>query len=105
MELRSYQRQAVDALWSHVGTRKDNPCIVLPTVAGKGVVMAQIAKDVVGQWKGRIAIVAHVKELLEPTAGNIMRMAPEIPVGIYSAGLKSRDLGYPVTVAGIQSIY
>jgi len=104
MELRNYQSEAIAALWAHVRTREDNPCIVLPTGAGKGVVMAQVAKDVVA-WKGRIAIVAHVKELLEQTAGNIVRMAPEIPVGIYSAGLKSRDLGYPVTVAGIQSIY
>jgi len=102
--LREYQRKAVDALWNHIRTRDDNPCIVLPTGAGKGVVLAQIAKDVVA-WNGRMAILAHVKELLEQTAGNIMKMAPEIPVGIYSAGLGSRDLGYAVTVAGIQSIY
>ena len=47
MELRSYQREAVDALWSHIRDREDNPCIVLPTGAGKGVILAQIAKDVV----------------------------------------------------------
>lgn len=91
-------------MWSHIRDREDNPCIVLPTGAGKGVVLAQIAKDVVA-WKGRLAIVAHVKELLEQTAGNIQKLAPEVSCGIYSAGLKSRDLGYPVTVAGIQSIY
>jgi DNA repair protein RadD len=102
--LREYQRHAVEALWKHVRTREDNPCIVLPTGAGKGVVLAQMAKDVVG-WEGRMAIVAHVKELLEQTAGNIMKMAPEIGVGIYSAGLGARELGYPITVAGIQSIY
>lgn len=104
MELRGYQREAVGAMWSHIRDREDNPCIVLPTGAGKGVVLAQIAKDVVA-WKGRLAIVAHVKELLEQTAGNIQKLAPEVSCGIYSAGLKSRDLGYPVTVAGIQSIY
>lgn len=104
MELRGYQREAIDAVWRHIRERDDNPCIVLPTGAGKGVVLAQIAKDVVA-WKGRLAILAHVKELLEQTAGNIQKLAPEVSVGVYSAGLKSRDLGYPVTVAGIQSIY
>ncbi len=104
MQLRQYQQEAVDAVWNHIRNRNDNPCVVLPTGAGKGVVLSELARQVV-EWSGRIVIVAHVKELLEQTAGNIMKMAPEIPVGIYSAGLKSRDLGYPVTVAGIQSIY
>jgi DNA repair protein RadD len=104
IQLRPYQRECVDAVWNHVRKTPAPAVAVLPTGAGKGVVLAQLAKDVVG-WKGRMVIAAHVKELLEQTAGNIMTMAPEIPVGIYSAGLGSRDLGYPVTVAGIQSIY
>lgn len=104
MELRYYQSEALTTTWKHIQERQDNPCIVLPTGAGKGVVLGQMALDVVG-WNGRIVILAHVKELLEQTAGNIIKMAPGVTVGIYSAGLKARDLGYSVTVAGIQSIY
>lgn len=104
MQLRPYQREAIDALWSHVREREDNPVLVLPTGAGKGVILAQIAQDVV-QWQGRLAIVSHVKELLQQTAGNIQAMAPEIPVGVYSAGLGKKEKGYAVTVAGIQSCY
>jgi DNA repair protein RadD len=103
MELRPYQREAIDALWTHVRTRMDNPCVVLPTGAGKGVLLAQIAKDVVA-WKGRLVILAHVKELLEQTYGNIRKLAPEVSAAVYSAGLGVRGVG-EVTVAGIQSVY
>lgn len=104
LSLRRYQQEAIDSLWDYVSRNETNPVVILPTGAGKGVLLAQIAKDVVG-WNGRLVILAHVKELLAQTAENIQRLAPEIPCGIYSAGLKSRDLGYPVTVAGIQSVY
>lgn len=104
MMLRPYQREAVDALWRHFQTRDDNPVLVLPTGAGKGVILAEIAQ-VLANGQGRLAIVSHVKELLVQTAGNIQKMAPEIPVGVYSAGLGSKETGYAVTVAGIQSCY
>jgi hypothetical protein len=52
-----------------------------------------------------VLILAHVKELLEQAAEKLRTVAPDLPVGIYSAGLKRRDLGYAVTVAGIQSVY
>lgn len=104
MQLRNYQQQAVNALWGHIREREDNPVLVLPTGAGKGVILAQMARDVIS-WGGRMAIVSHVKELLQQTAGNITAMAPEIPVGVYSAGLGKKEMGYAVTVAGIQSCY
>jgi len=31
MQLRPYQQEAVDAVYEHLRTREDNPCIVLPT--------------------------------------------------------------------------
>lgn len=102
MELRYYQREAVDAIWSHIRTSEDNALAVLPTGAGKSLVLSQLAKDVIG-WGGRVVMLSHVKELVAQVAEHIQAIAPEIPLGIYSAGLKSRDLGYPVTVAGIQS--
>lgn len=101
--LRPYQNEALNALYDHLRTKESNPALVLPTGAGKGVILAQLARDVVA-WHGRIVILAHVKELLEQTAKNILTMAPEIPIGIYSAGLKSRDIE-DVTIAGIQSVY
>jgi len=105
MRLRPYQQAAVDAVYEHLRTRDDNPAVVLPTAAGKSWVIAQIAKDAVLRWGGRVLVLAHVKELLEQNADKIQRLCPEVPVGIYSAGLRRRDTDTPVIVAGIQSVY
>ncbi len=105
MELRPYQREAVEAVYEHLRTRDANPCIVLPTAAGKTLVIATICRDAVGLWNGRVVITAHVKELLEQSLEKLRAVAPDLPVGLYSAGLKRRELNYPITIAGIQSIY
>ena len=72
---------------------------------GKSLVLAQIAKDSVEKWNGRVLILAHVKELLEQNADKIRKLCPELKIGIYSAGLRSRDTTEQVIVAGIQSMY
>ncbi len=105
MELRPYQREAVEATYDFMRTHDDNPCIVLPTAAGKTLVIATICHDAVNLWNGRVVIVAHVKELLEQSLEKLRAVAPDLPVGLYSAGLKRRELNYAVTIAGIQSIY
>ncbi len=105
IELRDYQLEAVQAVYDHLRTRDDNPAVVLPTGAGKTCVMAQICKDAVARWDGRVLILAHVKELLEQTAGTLSVMAPELDIGVYCAGLNSRDTDLSVIVASIQSVY
>ncbi len=105
MILRPYQREAVDAVYAHLRERDDNPCVVIPTAGGKTPVMATICRDAVQVWNGRVLILAHVKELLEQAEEKLRATAPDLPLGIYSAGLKRRDLGYAVTIAGIQSVY
>jgi DNA repair protein RadD len=105
VKLRPYQQEAVNAVYEHLRTRDDNPCVVIPTGGGKTPVIATICRDAVSQWNGRVVILAHVKELLEQAAEKLWAIAPEIPLGIYSAGLKRKDLGYAVTIAGIQSVY
>ena len=107
LELRPYQHEAVEAVYRHLRQRDDNPCVVLPTASGKTALLAQICKDAVGQWDGRVLVLAHVKELLAQAVDKLDRMAPELApkVGIYSAGLKSRDAAKPIVVAGIQSVY
>lgn len=105
LTLRPYQDQAKHAVYDHLRMRDDNPCVVIPTAGGKTPVMASICKDSVGQWNGRVLILAHVKELLEQSADKLRAVCPEIEFGVYSAGLKRRDTRNPVIVAGIQSVY
>lgn len=105
MTLRPYQAEAVEAVYRHLETKDTNPCVVIPTAGGKSLVLGRIASDAVSLWGGRVLVLAHVKELLEQNADKIHRLCPSIPVGIYSAGLSSRDTAEPVIVAGIQSVY
>jgi len=105
MQLRPYQRECVDAVYRHLRTRDDNPCVVIPTAGGKTPIMATICKDAVGLWDGRVLILAHVKELLEQTADKLTQVCPEVKFGVYSAGLKRRDTEHSVILAGIQSVY
>ena len=105
LTLRPYQHEAVQAVYSHLRQHDDNPCVVIPTGGGKTPVMATICDDAVRQWHGRVLVLAHVKELLEQTAGTLNRMAPRLRVGLHSAGLGRRDTEHPVIVAGIQSVY
>lgn len=103
--LRPYQQEAVNAVYEFLRTRDENPCVVIPTAGGKTPVMATICRDAVQAWNGRVLVLAHVKELLEQAAEKLRMIAPDLPVGVYSAGLKRRDLGYAVTIAGIQSVH
>ena len=104
-DLRPYQSDAVKAVYDHLRDKDTNPCVVIPTAGGKSLCIAEVAKDAVVKWHGRVLILAHVKELVEQNAGKIKAIQPDLPVGIYSAGLDSRDIEQPVIVAGIQSIY
>ena len=105
LTLRPYQAEAVDAVYRHLRDRDDNPLVVIPTAGGKTPCMATICRDAVSKWSGRVLILAHVKELLQQTADTLRRVAPDLEIGVYSAGLKSRDTDHPIIVAGIQSVY
>ncbi len=105
MILRPYQSDAVGAVYQHLRDRDDNPCVVIPTAGGKSPCMAAVCRDAVNLWGGRVLILAHVRELLEQTAGKLRQMSPDLKIGIYSAGLGRRDTEQPVILAGIQSVY
>ena len=105
MILRPYQEDAVNAVYHHLRTEDDNPCVVIPTAGGKTPAMATICRDAVDKWGGRVLILAHVKELLKQTAKHLNELLAWGKVGVYSAGLRQRDTGHPVIVAGIQSVY
>ena len=105
IELREYQKQAINACYEYMRKSTGNGCIVLPTGSGKSVVLAQICSDAVSLWDGRVLVLTHVQELIEQNAGKIKHFLGDNFVGIYSAGLKQKDMHQPVIAASIQSIY
>lgn len=106
MQLRPYQKSALDAVTRHLSTRSDNPCVELPTGSGKTPLMAALCKHYCTAWPStRIIVLAHVKELVSQNAEKLRSMWPEGSVGVYSAGLRSRDTDAQVTFASIQSVW
>jgi DNA repair protein RadD len=105
LSLRPYQCAAVEAVYRYLREHDDNPVVVIPTAGGKTPILATICRDAVDLWDGRVLVVSHVKELLEQAVDKLKLVAPELPVGVYSAGLGRRETGDRVIVAGIQSIY
>lgn len=104
-QLRPYQRESIDAAWAFMRARSGNPCIVLPTGAGKTIVLAELIREALTQWPGtRIAVVAHVRELVQQNHDKLRAYWPEAPAGIYSAGLGRRDRFEPIIFASIQSV-
>ena len=105
MKLRWYQTDAVKAVYDHLEDHADNPCVVMPTGAGKSPTIAKIAHDVTKKWHGRCLIVAHRKELLQQNAEKLWAFDKDLDIGFYSAGLGRRDGANAVVIAGVQSIY
>lgn len=105
MELRQYQREAVDATWLHLCHQAGSPLVVMPTGSGKSLVIAQLAKDAVERFTGRVLVLAHRKELLEQNADKVRRLLPGLKVGLFSAGLRRWDADSEIVCAGIQSCF
>lgn len=107
MQLRSYQIEAIDSLFNYFASHSDpnqNPVIAMPTGTGKSVVIAGFVKRVMQAWPNqRIMMLTHVKELIAQNADKMLKMWPNAPLGIYSAGLGEKQANMPITFAGIQS--
>jgi DNA repair protein RadD len=104
--LRDYQQRTIDQLyaWFEAGNT-GNPCLVLPTGSGKSHIIAALCKDALQSWpETRILMLTHVKELIEQNAQKMREHWPGAPMGIYSASIGKRQLGEPITFAGIQSV-
>jgi len=104
--LREYQQRTIDQLyaWFEAGGL-GNPCLVLPTGSGKSHIVAALCKDALQNWpETRVLMLTHVKELIEQNAEKMRQHWPGAPMGIYSASIGRKDLGEPITFAGIQSV-
>jgi DNA repair protein RadD len=105
IELREYQEESVAAVFDYFSTRPGNCVLSLPTGSGKSIVQAELLRRALAAYPAeRFLLVTHVRELLQQNHDRLLDVWPEAPVGLYSAGLKHRDVRQ-ITIAGIQSIY
>lgn len=113
---RWYQTEAVESIWDYFrkNTRLDdaqklitaNPLVALPTGTGKSVVIARFLQSVFQPFpQQRVMMLTHVKELIQQNYEKLLGLWPFAPAGIFSAGLGKKEAQYPITFAGIQSVW
>jgi DNA repair protein RadD len=106
LTLRPYQSAARDALFAYWANNGGNGLIVLPTGAGKTIVLASICQQILEQYPTmRLGVITHVRELIDQNEKGLLRLWPEAPAGVYSAGLKRRDAQAQILFMGIQSVH
>ncbi len=88
LQLRDYQRKAVDAVFDYWSREDGSPLIVLPTGGRGSLVIATFMQELLRDYPDmRILCVTHVKELLVQNAQELLNLWNFAPVGFYSAGL------------------
>ncbi|MGZ3772555.1 MAG: DEAD/DEAH box helicase [Bdellovibrio sp.] len=97
-KLRDYQQAAVHNTVKYFQKKRDPAVIVLPTGAGKSLVIAELARIA----NGRVLVLAHVKELVEQNHTKYISYG--LAAGIYSASLGKKDWDEKAIFGSVQSV-
>ncbi|WP_418114190.1 DEAD/DEAH box helicase [Vibrio scophthalmi] len=96
--LRPYQADSVKAVIHYFRKHTTPAVIVLPTGAGKSLVIAELARLA----KGRVLVMAHVKELVEQNHAKYEGY--DLKGAVFSAGLGRKETDQQVVFASVQSV-
>jgi len=96
--LRPYQQEAVDATIGYFRRSHQPAVIVLPTGAGKSLVIAELARLA----RGRVLVLAHVKELVAQNHSKYQAYGLE--ADIFAAGLQRKESRSKVVFGSVQSV-
>lgn len=96
--LRPYQADSVKAVIHYFRKHSTPAVLVLPTGAGKSLVIAELARLA----KGRVLVMAHVKELVEQNHAKYEGY--DLKGAIFSAGLGRKETDQQVVFASVQSV-
>ena len=97
-KLRDYQQNAVDNVLKFFRTQRSPAVVVLPTGAGKSLVIAELARIA----KGRVLVLAHVKELVEQNHEKYESYGQK--AGVFSASLGKKDWSHKAIFGSVQSV-
>ena len=97
-KLREYQQEAVKSVVQFFQKKRIPAMVVLPTGAGKSLVIAELARIA----KGRVLVLAHVKELVEQNYEKYISYG--LSAGIFSASLGKKEWDQKAIFGSVQSI-
>jgi DNA repair protein RadD len=113
IQSRWYQDAADAALWEYFRThppvvdgkiKSRNPLVAMPTGTGKSVSIGRFVMGTVMAYpQTRVLMLTHVKELVQQNANKLLELWPEAPLGIFSAGLKKKQVAQ-IIYAGVATI-
>ncbi len=105
IQLRYYQKDAVDALWRYFETHTGNPIVAMPTGTGKSLVIAEFIRRACAAYpKTRFLGLTHVKKLVKQDVKAIHQLWPNCNIGLHSAGLHRRDIAHQIIFGNMQSV-
>src|SRR5271157_841830 len=107
LKLRPYQEIALRDLFSYWDLgRGMAPVVVLPTGAGKSLLIAAFCQRVCTEDPDvKILVVTHSIELIDQNHRELRSYYPEASTGVYSASLGHRNIMAQIIFCGIQSVY
>lgn len=101
MKLRPYQEECLRKIsWERSANLEGNSLCILPTGAGKSIVIAELAH----MYDEPILILQPTKEILEQNLNKLLRYIDRSEIGVYSASMNEKTIN-KFTFATIQSIY
>lgn len=103
MNLRPYQRAAIDAIRERWDAGDPNALLVLATGLGKTVVFCTLGRELRMEGIGKTLVLAHRKELLDQAREKWLAVEPDAHVGIYQGA--RREFYADVICASVQSCY
>lgn len=97
MKLREYQQQAINAVQEHCENKVLKQLIVLPTGAGKTIIIAALAKLL----NKKILILAHRDELIQQTRNKIKAYWPKAKIGICKSS--QNEIDKQIVIGSVQT--
>lgn len=99
---RAYQNECVDAIVSAVRRGVRGAAVVLPTGAGKSIVIGKLAAHPEIRRRGRLLALAHREELLQQNAAKVLMADPSLRVGILQG--TRREIFADVVMGSVLSV-
>lgn len=102
LQLRPFQREAIDKIHDAHFSGMKFPAVVLPTGAGKTTLFAHLAAEHLRSIRSRVLVLVHRDELADQAIEELRRSAPRLKIGKVKAA--DNDVNADVVVASVQTV-
>lgn len=104
-KLRNYQAEAVGNTIAHIRRSMSSAVIVLPTGAGKSLVVAELARIIREDSKKPVLCLAPSKELVQQNHAKYESYAHGCRASIYSASAGGKSMRHPVIFGSPKTVF